>query len=573
MKHRIRTVSLLSPLLLCFCAKNEVPPSTAELDGGQREIRPALDSFTQAGFLEPIRVLASDEFEGRAPASKGEELTVTYITEQFKNLGLKPGNPDGTYVQKVPLVGITSQPNARFIVSGKNLELKLPDDCVAFSPRMVPEVSVKNSDVVFVGYGVVAPEYGWDDYKDVDVRGKTIIMLINDPAILDPHDPSLLDEKMFRGKAMTYYGRWTYKYEIASKKGAAAAVIVHETGPAGYPYEVVQNSWSGENFDIAKADKNMDQVAVQSWIKLDTARRLFQMAGLDFDELKKAAVRKNFKPVPLRAEASFQIKNVLREVDSRNVLAKLDGSDSRLRDEYVIYTAHWDHLGKNEKLQGDQIFNGAADNAAGVASLLEIAGAYTRLKTPPKRSILFLSVTAEEKGLLGSKYYAENPLYPLERTLAEINMDGANLWGRTRDIVLVGFGNSSLDDVAMEIANSQHRVVRPDPESEKGFFYRSDHFEFAKRGVPALDPDAGTVFIGKPEGYGQKKRDEYTNKDYHKVSDEVKPDWDLNGAIEDTQLLFQVGYKVANTEKFPEWKQGTEFKSVRDQMLKTAEMK
>jgi Zn-dependent M28 family amino/carboxypeptidase len=571
MKKLIFAGSLLSPLLLSFCTANEAPPFTPGLDGGQRQIKPALDSFTSGALLEHIRVLASDEFEGRAPGSRGEELTVNYLTDQFRKIGLKPGNPDGTYVQKVPLVGFTGQPSARFIVAGKGLELKFPDDYVASSPRFVPEVSVKNSDVVFVGYGVVAPEYDWDDYKGVDVNGKTIVMLVNDPPVADPQDPSRLDEKMFRGKAMTYYGRWTYKYEIASKKGAAAAVIIHETVPAGYPYEVVKSSWSGENFDIQKADKNMGLVAVQSWINLDTAKKLFGTSGLDFDELKKTAIRKDFKPVPLRAKASFRIKNTLREVDSRNVLGKLDGSDPKLKDEFVIYTAHWDHLGKDEKLQGDQVFNGAIDNASGVASLLEIAKAYTQLKTPPKRSILFLSVTAEEKGLLGAKYYAENPLYPLVKTVAEINMDSMNLWGRTSDVIVVGLGNSTLDDVVKQVATSQNRVVTPDAEPEKGYFYRSDHFEFAKKGVPALHPEMGGIdFVGRAAGYGLQKRDEYTAKDYHKVSDEIKPDWDLGGVIEDVQLLFQVGFRVANGERLPEWKPGTEFKAVRDEMLKSA---
>jgi Zn-dependent M28 family amino/carboxypeptidase len=568
MKKLILAAGLLSPLLLCSCTTKQSLPSKSEPGSSLYEIKAALDSFSNKALLDHIRVLASDEFEGRAPGSKGEELTVNYIADQFRKLGLKPGNPDGTYVQKVPLVGVTGQPKATLTAAGKTLELKFPEDYVAASARFVPEISVKNSDIVFVGYGVVAPEYGWDDYKGVDVKGKTIVMLINDPAIPDPQDASRLDEKMFRGKAMTYYGRWTYKYEMASKKGAAAALIIHETRPAGYPYEVVESSWSGENFDIDKPDKNMGVVAVQSWISLDTAKRLFQMSGQDFDALKRAAIRKDFKPVSLQAKASFLIKNTLREVGSMNVLAKLEGSDPKLKDELVIYTAHWDHLGKNERLKGDQIFNGAADNASGVASLLEIARAYAQLKTPPKRSILFLSVTAEEQGLLGSKYYAENPLYPLDKTLANINMDGTNLWGRTKDIVLVGLGNSTLDDVTKEVAALQGRVVKPDAEPEKGFFYRSDHFEFAKRGVPALDPDEGTEFIGKPEGYGQQKRDEYTNKDYHKVSDEVKADWDLSGTIEDAQLLFQVGYRVANTEKFPEWKPGTEFKAVREETLK-----
>jgi Zn-dependent M28 family amino/carboxypeptidase len=572
MKKLIFAGTLLSPLLLSFCTTNQAPPSAPELGSSQHQVKPALESFTSGALLEHIRVLASDEFEGRAPASKGEELTVNYLTDQFRKIGLRPGNPDGTYVQKVPLVGFTGQPSARFMVTGKELELKFPGDYVASSPRLVPEVSVKNSDVVFVGYGVVAPEYDWDDYKGVDVKGKTIVMLVNDPPVADPQDPSRLDEKMFRGKAMTYYGRWTYKYEIASKKGAAAAVIIHETVPAGYPYEVVKSSWSGENFDIQKPDKNMGLVAVQSWINLDTAKRLFGMSGLDFDELKRTAVRKDFKPVPLRAKASFLIKNTLREVDSRNVSAKLDGSDPKLKDELVIYTAHWDHLGKDEKLQGDQVFNGAIDNASGVASLLEIARAYTQLRLPPKRSILFLSVTAEEKGLLGAKYYAENPLYPLVKTVAEINMDSMNLWGRTRDVIVVGLGNSTLDDVVKQVATSQNRVVTPDAEPEKGYFYRSDHFEFAKKGVPALHPEMGGIdFVGRAAGYGLQKRDEYTAKDYHKVSDEIKPDWNLGGAIEDVQLLFQVGFRVANTERLPEWKPGTEFKAVREEMLKSAE--
>jgi len=570
MKTNILSSCLLSALFLCSCTTSQRPSSTAGSDDGRHEIKAALDSFGREAFLQHIRVLASDEFEGRAPGSKGEQLTVNYITNQFKELGLESGNPNGTYIQQVPLVGVTGEPKARLTVAGRTLDLQFPKEYVATSPRFVPEISVRNSDMVFVGYGVVAPEYNWDDYKGVDVKGKTIVMLINDPAVPDPQDPSRLDEKMFKGKAMTYYGRWTYKYEIASKRGASVAVIIHETGPAGYPYEVVESSWSGENFDIEKENKNQDQVAVQSWISLDTAKRLFQMSGYDFDSLKKAAVRSDFKPVPLPAKASFFIKNTLRKVESKNVVAKLEGSDPQLKNEFVIYTAHWDHLGRDNKLQGDQIFNGAADNASGVASLLEISRAFTQLKQPPKRSILFLSVTAEEKGLLGSKFYAENPLYPLDKTLADINMDGANLWGRTRDVVLVGLGNSTLEDIARDVAATQGRVVKSDPEPEKGFFYRSDHFEFAKKGVPALDPAEGTEVIGKPEGYGLRKRDEYTSKDYHNVSDEIKPDWDLGGVIEDLQLLFQVGDRVANASRFPEWKPGTEFKAVREEMLKTS---
>jgi len=537
-------------------------------DGGGASLDPPLASIVSGDLMRHINVLASDEYEGRAPGTKGEELTVAYLTEQFKRLGLKPGNPDGTYVQKVPLAGFTPQTSLSFTAGGKTLKLA-GEGYLARSLRFVPEVKVEGSDVVFVGYGVVAPEYGWDDFKGLDAKGKTLVFLVNDPPLLDPNDPGKLDEKMFKGIAMTYYGRWTYKFEIASEKGAAAAIIVHETGPAGYPMAALA-SWRQENFDIQSTDKNMGRVAVESWIAVDRAKELFAASGQDFDALKKAALGKDFKPVPLAAKASIAILTALREVQSANVVAKLEGSDPKLKNEYVVYTAHWDHMGRDEKLEGDQIFNGALDNASGTAALLEIAEAYTKLETPPRRSILFLAVTAEEKGLLGAKYYATNPLYPLERTLANVNMDGVNQWGRTKDILSVGYGNSTLDDLLSELASKEGRVVKPDAEPEKGFFYRSDHFEFAKQGVPALDPDSGTEFIGKPEGYGKQMRDEYTANDYHKVSDEVKPDWDLSGAVEDLKLLFQVGYRVAQGDTWPEWKPGTEFKAKREAMLKGA---
>ncbi len=532
------------------------------------ELKPAFEVIKTDGILEHTKVLSSDEYEGRAPGTKGEELTVNYLIEQSKKLGLKPGNPDGSYIQKVPLAGMTSATRASFNVGDKTMGLEFPKDYVAVSRRFVPQSRVDNSEMVFVGYGVVAPEYGWDDYKGVDVRGKTIVMLINDPAVPDPNDPTKLDEKMFRGNAMTYYGRWTYKYEIATEKGAAAAVIIHETGPAGYPYEVVSGSWGRENFDIQRPDKNMNRVAVESWITTERAKELFTASGQDFDALKKAAVSKDFKPVPLSATANFEVKNTLRQVDSKNVIAKLEGSDPVLKDEYMIYTAHWDHLGADPQLQGDQIFNGALDNASGTAQVLEIARGFTSLATPPKRSILFLWVTAEEKGLLGAKYYAANPLYPLNKTLANINIDGVNQWGRTSDITMVGDDNSTLIDLLRETAKSQGRTVNPDPEPEKGFYYRSDHFEFAKEGVPALYTSKGINYIGKDPDFGKRKRQEYTTNDYHKVSDQIKEDWDLAGAVEDAQLLLTIGYKVAQGEKFPEWKPGSEFASKREESMR-----
>jgi Zn-dependent M28 family amino/carboxypeptidase len=553
-----KTISLVLLVLLAACSQNSQP-----------SLQPALDAITSQSLLDEIKTLSSDEFEGRKPGSPGEEKTVAYMQREFQQIGLKPGNPNGTFLQDVPLAGITSKPQADLTVKGKKLDLEYRKNYIAVSSRYVPETDVKNSPIVFVGYGVVAPEYGWDDYKDADVKGKTILMLINDPQIPDPHDPSKLDDQMFKGRAMTYYGRWTYKYEIASEKGAAAAIIVHETGPAGYPFEVVSGSWGGENFGIQRPDNNMSRVPVEGWMTHDKVSELCRMAGLDLAKLKMDALKKDFKPVTLPgAMASFKVENTLRKIDSHNVLAKLEGSDPAHKDEYVIYTAHWDHLGKDPTLAGDQIFNGAADNASGSAGLLEIARAYSKLTPAPKRSILFLSVTAEEQGLLGSEYYAENPLYPLNKTLADINMDGLNTWGKTKDMVLIGLGNTSLDDVATAVLKAHGRTVETDAEPEKGFFYRSDHFEFAKQGVPALDPDSGTHYIDKPEAYGLEKRNYYTEHDYHKPSDEVKPDWDLSGAVEDLRVFFEIGYQVAQADRYPEWKPGAEFKAKRDAMMK-----
>jgi Zn-dependent M28 family amino/carboxypeptidase len=533
----------------------------------------ALESITADRILEHIKVLSADEFEGRGPGTAGEDRTVKYLIGQFRAMGLKPGNPDGSYVQKVPLAGFqAASVQGLFQAGGKTISLDFPKNFVAVSRGNAPKVEVENSDVVFVGYGVVAPEYGWDDYKGMDVRGKTLIMLVNDPAVPDSKDPSKLDPAVFRGRAMTYYGRWTYKYEIASEKGAAAVVLVHENGPAGYPFEVVQGSWSRENFDIAEPQtgKIPYRVAVEGWVDYPTAKALCDAAGQDLTALKKAAIRRDFRPVSLQAKASFTIANRHRVVQSQNVVARLEGSDKTLKDQYVVYTAHWDHLGRDPKLGGDQIYNGAIDNASGVASVLEIARAFTRIQPAPKRSILFLAVTAEEKGLLGSKYYATHPLYPLERTVANINIDGVNFWGKTSDVISIGMGQSSLDDLLVDVARSHGRTVGPDAEPEKGYYYRSDHFEFAKQGVPALDPDAGQKAIGKPADYAQKKRDEYTEKNYHKVSDEIKPGWDLSGAVEDARLLLEVGDRVADADQIPYWKSGSEFRARREAMLKAA---
>jgi len=554
-------LALLAPVALTACA---APPGVSSPVAERDAVSAAEARFTPERLLRHIEVLASDEFEGRSPGSRGEDLTVAYLTDRFRELGLTPGNPDGSWTQAVQLIGFRATPEASFRAGGRELTMRFPDDYVAVTRRFdLEETRVDDSGIVFVGYGVVAPEYGWDDFGDVDVRGKTVVMLINDPPVADPADPSRLDESMFRGRAMTYYGRWTYKYEIASERGAAAAIIVHQTEPAGYPYDVVRGSWGQENFDIRTPDGNAGRVPVEAWITEEKARELFAAGGRDFDALKRAAARRDFRPVALDASASFRVRNTTREVASRNVIAKLEGAHPQRRNEYVVYTAHWDHLGRD----GEEIYNGAVDNASGTAGLLEMAAAFAALPAAPDRSVLFLAVTAEERGLLGAKHYASQPLYPLERTLANINMDMLNPWGRTRDVVVVGMGNSTLDDFLAREAESQGRTLRPDPEPEKGFFFRSDHFEFAKQGVPALYINAGVDFRERSE-YVARMREEYNQNAYHKPADTVRTDWDLSGAVEDLQLLFRVGNRVAEADVWPEWKPGTEFRARREEMLR-----
>jgi len=561
-----RAVPAFLALCLPSCiivAHEDAPEWIVDVDDG-----PPCAQIEGSRILEHIRVLASDEFEGRGPATPGEDKTVDYLVGQLKAFGLEPGNPDGTYTQAVPLVGMRARTSGSFRVDtgGAEIPLRFGVDAVGLTRRFVPEVRVDSSPVVFVGYGVVAPEYGWDDAKGLDLKGKTIVMLVNDPPVPDPADPTKLDAAMFQGRAMTYYGRWTYKYEFAARVGAAAAILVHQTGPAGYPWSVVQDSWGSENFEIEASEGNAGRAAVEGWITLEKAKELFGACGQDFESLRKAAATKEFRPVPLGATASFQVQNEFRRVASRNVAAKLTGSDPERKSELVVYSAHWDHLGRHDQA-GDAIFNGAVDNASGSAGLLEIARSFRLQNEAPPRSILFLWVTAEEKGLLGSRWYAAHPLYPLEKTLANVNMDSLNLWGRTSDVVCVGYGQSTLDDVLVRLAGDQGRTVVPDAEPEKGFYYRSDHFEFAKVGVPALYADGGLSLIGRPPGYGLAKSAEYTANDYHKPSDEVRPDWDLSGAALDMQLLFRVGREVARDDAWPRWKESSEFRAVREASL------
>ena len=517
----------------------------------------APDAITEKGLLDTIKVLASDEFEGRAPGSKGEEKTVGWLTAQFKALGLEPGNPDGSWVQKVPMRAQTPSPRFSYSVGGKTVALSFPDDFVASSTGPDTSVRIRYSEIVFVGYGAVAPEYGWDDFKGADVRGKTIVMLINDPAIPDPRDPSRLDPSMFKGEEMTYYGRWTYKYEIAAKMGAAAAIIVHETKPAAYPYAVVRQGGIGEQFSLAGGARETPEIP--GWIHEDKAREMFAAAGLDFAQLKQAALKKDFKPVSLQGVANWEIDSERRFLDSRNVVALLPGSDPKLKNEYVIYSAHWDHLGKH----GDRIFHGALDNASGTAALLELAKAYKALPKAPKRSILFIATTAEERGLLGAKYYAHQPLYPIERTVANINIDGINAWGRTAQIENVTSGHSTIDELLARHAAAQGRKTVPNSRPETGTFYRADQLEFARVGVPVLYTKARSNYVGKPASYAREVVDEYTAHDYHQPTDTVRDNWDFSGGVQDIQLLFRVGLDIANGSQAPQWHKTSEFAGLR----------
>src|SRR5438876_4510821 len=550
--------------IVCFAAASLLADDEFAL-----RLQPALEAITPDGLLAHIKVLASDEFEGRAPGTKGEELSVKYIADQFKKIGLKPGNPDGTYTQEVPLAGIKSEPRMSFAIGGQTMDLKYSDDFVASSARLQPEIKIDKADVVFVGYGVVAPEYGWDDYKTVDVRGKTLLMLIGDPPIPNPKDPSKLDDKMFKGRAMTYYGRWTYKYEIAAQKGAAAAIIIHETEPAAYPWQVVRSSWAKENFELDNTNKNMDAISARSWITLDVAKKLFSDCGQDFDALKKAATTKEFRPVALNAKVNIDMKQALRSFKSHNVVGKFEGVDPNLKDEYIIYTAHWDHLGRHPELRGDQIFNGAVDNASGDAAVIALASAFPKADPAPKRSILFMCTTAEEAGLLGAKFYAEHPLYPLEKTLADINIDSMNVWGKARDIEDVSYGFSTVDDLLAAAAKQQGRSAIPDSRPDKGKIYRADNFEFSKVGLPSLYIGKGEHLLSRPDT-APLRSDEFDSTDYHQDTDEVHPDWALSGCVQDVHLLLEVGYQVSNGNKFPGWKSSSEFKAKRDSMLKSS---
>jgi len=556
---RERYLHLVPALIVAGCVSCGAPQAPVGT-AADASLDAALQTIQGDDLLAVVKTLASDEFEGRGPSSPGEEMTINYLRDEFIRMGLKPGNGE-SFVQEVPLVALTADPSVTLRIGGGSGErtYRYGPEFMAWSKRVTETIALDGSEMVFVGYGVVAPEYGWDDYAGLDVKGKTVVILVNDPGF------ATKDESLFNGNAMTYYGRWTYKFEEAARQGAAGAFIVHETEPAAYPWEVVEGSWRGEQFSLVSDDNNMSRAAIEGWVTADTARSIFKQAGLDYDSLRDQASKRGFQAVPMKLKASAGLKNSIRRSTSNNVFALLPGSERP--DEYVVYMAHWDHLGRDATLDGDQIYNGALDNATGVACLLDLAEAFVSLPRAPARSVLFFATTAEEQGLLGSAFYAENPIYPAAKTVAAINMDGANIWGKMRDITIVGYGMSELDDYLKEAAAAQGREVRPDPEAEKGFYYRSDHFELAKKGIPALYTDSGIDSAEHGEEWGLAQRDAYTTERYHKPSDEFDPSWDMAGAVDDVRLFFRVGYRLANESRFPNWREGTEFKAVRDATL------
>jgi Zn-dependent M28 family amino/carboxypeptidase len=520
--------------------------------------------ITEADFVEMVRTLASDEFEGRAPGSRGEELTVEYIRAQYERIGLEPGGENGSWYQTVPMVETTADESTVLKIrteGGKTHALAFGDDMVLNTRTGEAKVSIADSELVFVGYGVNAPEQDWNDYAGLDVEGKTVVMLVNDPGF------HAKDESLFEGNRMTYYGRWTYKYDEAAKQGAAAALIIHDTEGASYGWDVVKNSWSGAQFDLRPEDDPAPRMPAQGWITNEVARQLFADAGLDLDEQIRAANRRGFRAVPLKAKASFDLASTIKEGSSRNVIGVLPGSERP--DEAVVYLAHWDHLGRHEG-EGDTIYNGAVDNATGVAGIIEIAEAFASQDPAPKRSVVFLAVTLEESGLLGSKYYVAHPTFPMHKTVAAINLDAMNVNGPARDVVVVGKGNSELEDILQGLAAAEQRVLVEESNPAGGFYFRSDHFNFAKAGVPALYAKGGDDLVEGGIEAGKAAGQDYTANRYHKPADEFDPSWNLAGVIQDLKLLYGVGRELAGGDRWPQWYEGNPFRAEREASMRSA---
>ena len=519
----------------------------------------ALKAVNDTALAKHIGVLASDDFEGRKPFTTGETKTINYLKTEFEKIGLKPGNGD-SYFQEVPMVDIKSTPSDLSIktADGKAVSLKYLDDFVGASRHVTEAVKVENSEMVFAGYGIVAPEYKWNDYEGLDVKGKTVVVMVN--------DPGFSDSTLFKGKTMTYYGRWTYKFEEAARQGATGVIIIHEDKAASYPWAVVRSGWSKSKLYLEAADANKSRAIMEGWITQNVAQSLFKMAGKSADLMKQAG-KPGFKPVALGLSVSTTINNVIKKSTSNNVVAVLPGT--KRADEYVIYSGHWDHLGKGEAINGDSIYNGAVDNATGTAALLVLADAFKKARVQPERSVMFIALTGEEQGLLGSEYYGAHPLVPVNKTVAVINMDAMQAFGKTKDIIAVGFGQSELEDYLTDAAKKQGRIVTKDTNPSAGFYFRSDHFNFAKVGIPALYTETGDDHVEKGVAYGKAQKEDYTKNRYHAPADNFEPaKWDFSGMVEDLRLLFDVGYRISNETTFPGWKNGSEFKAIREKSMK-----
>lgn len=541
-------VILMGILLLSACKQEQKETSS----------KTNQTAITPEELGEHVKILASDKFEGREPGTLGGEKTVNYIAQKFEKIGLKPGNGN-SWFQEVPLVSIDLQPKSSMsFASAKNTpELKYKENMVMWTKRAVDSLKLEDSELVFVGYGIVAPEYNWNDYEGLDVEGKTVVMLVNDPGYAT-HDPEL-----FTSKKMTYYGRWTYKFEEAARQGAAGAIVIHETGPAGYPWGVVSGGWSGPQYDMQAENKHMNRVKLEGWITHQLANKLLQRVGLTYEEAKEMALQKDFEPIPLEVKVNAELYNKIERTQSRNVVGVLPGK--KRPKETIIYTAHWDHLGTDPNLEGeDKIYNGAIDNATGVAALIEIAEKFAA-QGATERSVVFLAVTAEESGLLGSKYYAEHPLFPLSRTAGVINMDALSPHGKTKDLRVVGYDKNSLITYLRKPAKKHDRKLLPGAHPEAGIYFRSDHFSFAKKGVPALYIESGSNYLEGGEELGHKYSEDYVSNRYHKPADEYDPSWEFTGMTADLNLLYQAGRALADTTDWPTWSEGVAFKKTRQE--------
>ncbi len=511
----------------------------------------ALGAISESSYKKYVEELSSDAFEGRKPFTKGDTLAVTYIEEQFKQLGLAPGNGD-SFFQEVPMVEISSTAPSQLTLTGASGKLTINNlaDYVIGSRQLKENIDVDQSELVFAGFGIIAPEYNWNDYDGLNVKGKTVVVMVN--------DPGRYDKTLFKGDTMTYYGRWTYKYEEAARQGAAGVLIIHDKGAASYDWDVVRSGWSGSQLDLVSKDKGESYTAYEGWISAETTKKLFALSGIQEDLIAQAK-KPGFKPRSLGITTDVQIKNRYRESTSNNVIAKLEGSTRK--DEVIIYTAHWDHLGIGEPVDGDSIYNGAIDNAAGVAALFEIAKAFKAAKVQPERTIVFMAVTAEEQGLLGSAYYAANPIYPLKKTVANLNMDAFSPMGATKDVSIVGMGHSELDEYAARSAAKFGREVHDSGNPSSGGFFRSDHFNFVKKGVPALFMGSGDQYLETDTTVLQNRKKLLSGR-YHAPSDEVDPHWDFNGIIADIKLFFDMGYTMSLEATYPKWKDKSEFRHV-----------